>query len=148
MGTGKYNENFNTATPVVLHIPVNPIPDVSKDLINLKWIQKNDNSIFSNIVVRTKEFTTGDVIPSLVTSFADEQNFLPLGQQHVQEVGGEYRMTVPPDNNPDAFYADDLFRPTIKGKYGVIELTYHPDSTYNTPLELEHFSTEYLKVAE
>ena len=123
-------------------------PLTTKEFINLKWIQGAKDQIFENVRIKTESFDTGDVLPSLVTSFADEQNFLPLGQQHVHLVGGEHRMTIPPDNNPLITYDDELFRPTLKGKYGILELTYSPDLALFTQLELQYLTTEYLNVAE
>jgi len=148
MATGNYNSYFEELHPSKLHFIMNGAPTVTKDFLNIKWIQRYEHAIFSNIVIKTGDFTTGPVTPILVTSFAEEQKFLPLGTQHVHKIGGEYRMTVPPDNNPDITYTDDTFRPTIKGKYGIVELTYYPDLAVNSPLELEHIGLEFLKVAE
>lgn len=148
IGTGNSNEIFGELMPSKLHLAINEDPLVTKDLINIKWIQTEKDQIFDNIRIKTESYDTGDVFPDLVRSFSDEQNFLPLGQQHVHLIGGEYRMSIPPDNNPDVTYEDTLYRPTIKGKYGIIELQYTPDLALYTPLNLEYFITEYLNVAE
>ena len=148
IGTGPYNSYFGGTYSSKLSIVVNPATNISKDFTNLKWIQTNKGNIFKDIKVITDDFTTGSILPIIVTSFADEQSFLPLGQQHVHLIGGEHRMVIPPDNNPLGGYIDELFRPSIKGKYATIELEYTPDLVDNTPLELEYFSTEFLTVAE
>lgn len=147
IATGIYNSYFGGTYASKLSMVINPDTPTSKDFLNVKWIQTDKDVIFNDIQVVTDDFTTGPVLPIIVNSFADEQSFLPLGQQHVHLVGGEHRMVIPPDNNPDVIYADEIWRPSIKGKYATIELTYLPDVN-NIPLELEHFSTEYLKVAE
>ena len=147
IGTGISNIYFDRTYPSKLSVVVNPIPDSTKDLLNLKWVQKDKDTIFRKINVSTYNFTTGDIAPIVPQTFAEEQSFLPLGQQHVHLVGEEHRMTIPPDNNPGVIYDDELFRPTIRGKYGIVELEYMPDS-FNIPLELNHFSTEYIKIAE
>lgn len=148
MSTGDYSSYFGTLHPSKLQFVMNGYPSTTKDFLNLKWIQQYKHTIFSEILIKTEDFTTGPIVPILVTSFAEEQKFLSLGAQHVHKIGGEYRMTIPPDNNPEVIYTDELFRPTIKGKYGIIELTYYPDLALNSPLELEHISTEFIKIAE
>jgi len=148
MATGPYNSYFGELSPSKLQFVMNAYPSTTKDFLNLKWIQRYKQAIFSEVTVKTEDFTTGLVTPILVTSFAEEQKFLSLGAQHVNKVGGEYRMTIPPDNNPDVIYVDEFFRPTIKGKYGIVELTYFPDLALNSPLELEYIGTEFLKIAE
>jgi hypothetical protein len=148
MSTGDSNNLFGSIQPSYLHAVSNKDYGRTKSFRNLKWIQSNKDTIFSNIVFRTEDFTTGNVTPILVTSFAEEQNFLSLGQQHVNLVGGEYRMTLPPDNNPDAGYSDELFRPDLKGKYGIVELTFIPDVTTPKALELELLAIEHINVAE
>ena len=148
MGTGDYNDFYGGTQESRLTLVVNEAYTQTKDFINLKWIQEYKDKVFDTIRVYTENYDTGIVFPELVTSFQSEQKFLPLGQQHVHSVGGEFRMTVPPDNNPEASYVDDLFRPSIKGKYGVIELSFTPEITLKNPLELQHIETEYLNVAE
>jgi hypothetical protein len=144
IGTGSPGNIFGTDRQTILHIALNEAPKATKDLLNLKWIQGNSDTSFSTILVRTEEYTTGPVTPSLVTSFADEQIFLPLGQQQLHLINGEFRMMIPPDNNLSAGYTSEEWRPTIKGKYGIVELTFEAGNE----LELQHFSTEFLKVAE
>lgn len=148
MATGDYNNYFGELYPSKLQFVMNAYPSTTKDYLNLKWIQRYKQTIFSEIIISTEDFTTGPIVPILVTSFAEEQKFLSLGAQHVHKVGGEYRMTIPPDNNPEIIYEDELFRPTIKGKYTIVELTYYPDLALNSPLELEHIGTEFIKIAE
>lgn len=147
LGTGDPNNIFEIIRDSKLSIVVNDSTE-SKEFRNLKWIQRNKVNIFNNIVIRTENFTTGNIAPSLVTSFADEQNFLPLGQQQVHLVGGEHRMNIPPDNNPTAEYTDENFRPTIKGKYGIVDLTFIPTLDPLETFELEELETEYINIAE
>lgn len=143
IGTGDPNVYFDGLYNSELHMVINDAPNVTKEFRNVKWIQRYKEDIFSQISLETESYTTGIIQPIIVTSFLDEQNFLPLGQQHVDLIGGEHRMTIPPDNSGG--YTDELFRPAIKGKYGILKLEHIPA---NNPLELEYFDTEHIKVAE
>jgi len=147
LGRGQPNYIFESIHPSKLSLVTNDNTE-SKEFRNLKWIQRNKSNIFDEVTVRTEDYTTGTIVPSLVTSFADEQNFLPLGQQQVHLVGGEHRMSIPPDNNSSVVYPDESFRPTIKGKYGIVDLTFNPTVAPLEIFELEEFETEYINIAE
>lgn len=141
LGTGIVNTYFGSHYDTQLDLALNDNYSITKVFRNIKWIQDYKDDIFSQIVLETESYTTGNVTPVLVDSFISEQEFLPLGSQHVNLIGGEYRMTIPPDHSS----VNELFTPSIKGKYGLLKLTY---AGITNPLVLQHIQTEYLNVAE